>query len=255
MNETIIVIPTKRLPPVRTLESYISGEYPVLIIADPDVFDAHITYYLKNGPFVQVVSGAKGMGAQSALCYSEAFKAGYKYFFRADDDLQPRTFIHKDGHYPDLAEVIPLVRACLDVTRTTHAGFGNGSNRYWMKEGFTRTYGLIHGGANIAFSAEDSSPYMDPTLVRGEDIYRTCAHRKEAGAVGRVQFVGFDKRQSTITAGQSSISVTEEQVLASREMILTRFEGMVSAKGTREINAGKDTIVNWRMKKSAWDHL
>jgi len=252
MKDTIIVIPTKRPPPVRTLGSYPVPEgYQALIICGPDVYEFHRQYDYK--PEIQIVLGQHGMGAQSALCYTEAFKADFPYFFRIDDDLTPKTFIHKDGHYPDLAEVIPLVRECLDITRTTHAGFANGANRYWMKEGFARTYGLIHGGANIAKSAADSSPYMDPLLVRGEDIYRTCAHRKESGAVGRVQFIGFDKRQSTITAGQTSISATQEQILASREMILTRFEGMVTANGTREINSGKDTIVNWRMKRSKWD--
>jgi hypothetical protein len=253
MNDIVIAIPTKRPPPVRTLEVYpVPDGYKALVICGPDVYEFHRQYDYK--PEILVVLGQHGMGAQSALCYSESFKAGYKQFFRMDDDLEPKTFVAKSGGYYDLDEVIPLLQECLNATRTTHAGFMNGSNRYWMKDGFSRTYGLIHGGANIAVSAEDSSPYMDPTLVRGEDVYRTCAHRKRDGAVGRVQWIGFDKRQSTITAGQSSISATPEAILASREMILQRFEGMVTAEGTRFINGGRDEIINWRMKRSKWDH-
>lgn len=257
MIDTIITIPTKRPPPVKTLENYPVPEgYAAIIICDPNVWEEHLKYY-RDKMNIHIEMGEHGMGVQSALCYSVSALSGQKYFFRMDDDLEPKTFIHKDGHFPDLAEVIPLLRECLEVTKTTHAGFMNGSNRYWMGEvgKFKRTYGLIHGGANIAVSALDSSPYMDPTLVRGEDVYRTCAHRKEAGAVGRIPWIGFDKRQSTITAGQSSISEKQDLILASRNMILERFEGMVTAKGTRFINNGQDEIVNWRMKKSKWDSI
>lgn len=255
--DTIITIPTKRPPPVRTLESYNPGRYATLIIADPEVFDAHVTYYLQNEPSVYVVSGAKGMGAQSALCYSESFKAGYLRFFRMDDDLALKTFVHKDGHFPDLAELIPIAEQCLDTTKTSHAGFANGGNRYWMSDvgTFKRTWGLIHGGANIAYASADSSPYMDPLLVRGEDIYRTCSHRRLDGAVGRIAFIGFDKSKSTVTAGKTSIAATQEQIEASRDMILEKFAGMVTCNGWRLIDAGKTPIYNWRMKKSKWDKI
>lgn len=258
--ETCICIPTKRGVPIKTLESYHAPEdYRVLIIAGPNVYTEHQNY-LKEGGYpgnVFVLPGENGMGAQSALCYVKAHEEGFKYFVRLDDDLSKRTFLHKEkDRYPELAEVIIELRTCLDKTNTTHAGLQNSTNRYWYDDigVYKRSWGLVHGGTNIAISAPAGHEFMDPALVRGEDVYRTCAHRKLSGGIGRVGFIGFDKKQSTVTAGQTSIAATPEAILKSRDMILERFEGMVTCKGTRLIQNDSVEIVNWRMKKSKWDH-
>jgi hypothetical protein len=248
--DTCICIPTKRPPPVQTLLSYCPPlDYTVIIIADPDVEDAHRCYFEGVPNACKVVRGVKGMGAQSAECYVQAAIAGFPFFFRMDDDLAPKTFVRVDD-YPELDVVMHLARECLDATKTTHAGFCNTSRRDWLGEGYGRTYGLIHGGGNIATSAMDPTEFMDRTLVRGEDVYRTCAHRQRDGAVGRVKSIGFDKSKSTRTAGNTSIvNVTQEQLDASRDLILAKFPGMVTCKGTRWINNGQNEIPNWRMKR------
>jgi hypothetical protein len=251
MLDTVICIPTKRPPPIQSLVSYPPGDYSVLVVADPEVFEAHWNEYHSRGinEKMQVVMGKWGLGAQCAECYRTAAKHGFAYFFKMDDDLPPDTFVHKDPRvHLSLPEVIEIARECIDVTSTSLAGFVNSSRRDWLGDGFGRTYGLIHGGGNLGISAEDPSPFMDERLVRGEDIYRTCAHRARDGAVGRVKFIGFNKRGSTIKQSVAS-KITQQQFDESKEIILSRWEGMVTCTGTREIHNGQVTIPNWRMKK------
>lgn len=249
-NNIVIAIPTKRPGRILTLESYATN-FPVIIVSSPATFEGHQEIYRAHAG-CEVVLGTDGMGAQSARCYEEAWKRQFPLFFRMDDDLSPNTFVGKEpGSYPMLDYCIWAALRCMKETGTSLAGFANTTNRYWMHDKMSRTYGLVHGGANLARSAEDGSKYCDPTLVRGEDVYRTCAHREEReGYVGRVGNIGFDKKQSTVTAMQSSIVATPEQVQASRDLILNRFPDMVTCNGTRFINNGKDEIANWRFRRS-----
>lgn len=250
-NEIIICIPTKRPPPVKTIESYPTEEFATIIVADPDVYHAHLAYRYDHYDFkISVIPGVKGLGAQCAACYRAAHTAGYPLFFKMDDDLPPKTFIESGGSYPGVDWVIAMARECLSVTRTSLAGFCNTSRRDWLGEGFTRTYGLIHGGGNLGISAEDPSPFMDERLVRGEDVYRTCAHRARDGAVGRVKFIGFDKSLSTAVAGHTSTEQDQAKLDASKDIILAKFPEMVTCTGTRTINNGKFVIPNWRMRRT-----
>jgi hypothetical protein len=250
MSEVVITIPTKRKPPVKTLENYsIPPGYICIIIADPDVFEEHLIHYGTDSN-ISVVTGAKGMAAQCAQCYIHAHLAGYPWYFRLDDDLDKKTFIHKDGHFPELAEVISYALECVKLCKVSLAGFANTSNRSWLGDDYGRTYGLIHGGGHICKSAADPTKYIDVSLVRGSDVYMTCAHREEDGAVGRVKFIGFNKRGSTITAGTSSIKVSQEEVDASRDKIIARFPDMVTCTGTRPVTPSSDIMIaNWRMKR------
>ena len=251
MNDLVVCIITKRKPPVQTLEHYSPYAFPVAIIADPDVVDEHRAYYRHSR--YEVHEGVKGMGPQSARCYSLSAELGYSHFFRLDDDLQPKTFVGKEkDYYPLIDEVITEAAICLQQTGTTLAGFMNTSNRYWMGRGYGRTWGLVTGGANISVSAEDPSEFIDPNVIV-EDVYRTCAHREHdlrnggEGRVGRVKHIGIDKRSCTVTAGQTSISESAARWEADRQMILARFPDMVSCDGTRWINNGRDEIVNWKL--------
>jgi len=248
-RQVVLTIPTKRKPPVLSLESYaIPDGLSCLIIADPSVLEEHVTYY-KDQQSIRVVLGEVGMAAQCAMCYIWADYFNFPYYFRIDDDLAPKTFVHKEGYYPNLAEVITEAESCAHECKVSMVGFANTSNRFWLNEGFGRTWGLVHGGGFLCMSSPDPSEFIDTTLVRGTDVYMTCAHRKRDGAVGRVRFIGFDKKSSTVTAGQTSINVTQEQIDASRDKILEKFPGMVTCNGTRKINGGKHTIANWRMKR------
>jgi len=245
MKSIVVIIPTKRKPPIKTLSSYSVKGYPIIILADPEVYEDHRKFYGSD-----VFPGVPGQGANKSRCYEVAFQHGFPYYFRMDDDLAEKTFVGIDkDHYPELDYVIKECYRCLHETQTSLVGLFNGTNRFWMKKEYGRTYGLVHGGANLSISAPDGKKFLDPRIIRGEDVYRTCAHRKmNGGYVGRVNHIGFDKRQSTIIAGQSSIVATREEIDASTQLVLDTFPGMVTCDGTREIFGGF-VIANWRMKR------
>lgn len=257
MNDKVVIcIPTKRPPPVLSFQAYpIPHGMTAVVIAGPDVYAEHSQYY--SGPNQpRVVPGVYGMGAQSAECYIVAAQLGFPYFFRMDDDLVPGTFVAVD-FCPDLLPVITQAYNCMIETGTTHAGFSNTSRLDWLGTGYKRTFGLIHGGANIAISCENPDPeFISAKLVRGEDVYRTAAHRTHDrlhgndGSVGRVAFIGFNKRGSTRTSKiGSSISATQEQLNESRDLILSRFGHIVSCNGTRWIHNDTVEIPNWRFNR------
>lgn len=251
MNDVVICIPSWRPPPIKSLESFETGPYPVLIVADPRRYQDHVNYYyqITRSDMFKVVMGGEGNGPQCASCYRRAAEAGFPFFFKMDDDLLPNTFVTRGGN-ATLIEAIQAARECLGATNTRHAGFSNSSRRDWLGEGFGRTYGLIHGGGNIGISAHDPSRFIDERLVRGEDVYRTCAHREADGAVGRVRFIGFDKKGSADTSEDSSSkTISQEDFNQSRDLILQRFPGMVTCNGTRWIHNGTHEIANWKMKK------
>jgi hypothetical protein len=248
-RDIVICIPSWRPPPLLSLGSYGTFPFKVIIVADPKRYDEHWNFY-HGIPNVSVVVGGVGNGPQCAACYRAAALAGFPLFFKMDDDLAPKTFVHKNGTYPSLPEVIGYAKECLETTHTTLAGFSNTSRRDWLGDGYSRTYGLIHGGGNLGISAADPSPYMDERLLRGEDVYRTCAHRRKDGAVGRVAFVGFNKAKSADTSPDSSSkTVSQEDFDLSRRIILDTFPTMVTCTGTRRIHAGQHEIANWRMKR------
>src|SRR5262245_23712352 len=244
--DTVICIPSRRQPPLKSLVSYNPDPYEVIIVSDPEFYEIHRAFYAdRNG--IRVVMGARGNGPQCAACYRSAAQAGYPYFFKMDDDLLPKTFVTQEG-YVELTQAIGFARECLDATHTRHAGFTNTSRRAWLGEGYLRTYVLIHGGGNIGIAAEDPSEFIDERLVRGEDVYRSCAHREIDGGVGRVKFVRFDKKGSADTAGHStSKSIEPAAFEETKRIILERFPGKVSCVGERFVNGV--AIPNWKIHR------
>lgn len=233
-NEVVICIPTKRPPPILTFESYgFPLLYQTLVICDPFVFEAHKQYYENRHPDIQVMLGKSNIGGQLFDCYQRAALFEFPYFAKVDDDLPPKTFVSKDG-YPDLEDVIDELYECLLECNVTHAGLSNTSNTHWLGTGAKRTFGLVHGGTNIAISSLNPIRFIDPRICRGGDVYRTCAHRRLNKGVGRVGHIGFDKSKSTIS--QTSFSVTQEEVDLSKEIILSTFPGMVKVSSAIVIN-------------------
>lgn len=254
-NDTVIVVPTKRPPPVISFLNYRAGDYDIIIVAGPDVYDAHRRFY-RDATRIEVARGVHGMGPQIFESYRIAYAKGFDWMFRIDDDLAEKTFVHRNGEFPTLISVLNRARECVSATRTTLAGFMNGSNRHWMSGGYKRTYGLIHGGAQIAKTTAWPRKYIDPALPCFEDIYRSCAHRDEAGAVGRVCFIGFDKSKSVGTDKtshnadkKSSITITERKRERAKQLVLDRWSDFVTCNGTRQIHGGRTEILNWRMKR------
>lgn len=245
-DDVVICIPTNRKPPVVTLASYKTA-YPVIIVADPAVYMEHLDYYADSDPCgpLKVAMGVKGMSAQVAECYRAAHRNGFPWYFRLDDDCGPKSFIHKDGRYPELDEVIGEARQAADVLKVSLVGFANTTNRYWLGEGYGRTYGLITGGFHLCHSSDHPEIFIDPTLPIYEDVWRSCSHRKHDGAVGRVKAIGVDKSSATFgTVVSRNAEAREESI----RRILGAFPEFVTCTGTRTINGGRDTIANWRFR-------
>lgn len=249
MNLGIIIL-ARRRPPVLTLESF-STVHQVYIIADPNVYKLHRDYYedVAGSTDVIVMEGARGIGPQTVLAYETAYKLGLDWWVRLDDDLPKNTFVDKFGIIEDLDYIIDELVICVGATKTSFAGVANSTNKSWLKEGYSRTYGMIHGGCNIARPAENGEFFTPKSLPRNGDVWRSCAHRLLDGAVGRVQHIGFDKVPSTLNL--STIPDDSFSIETAKNMILEEFgredRKMVSCDGWREI--GGKQFPNWRMNR------
>jgi hypothetical protein len=244
VEDTLIVIPTRRPPPIKTLESYPTTER-VIVLADPRVHTEHVNYYYGNKT-VQVVLGKVGSIPQALEVYRVAHQFGFPYFFRLDDDLQPKFFVDIFGCYPDLEEVMTAARTCITETRTSLAGFANTSRRDWLGEylDYKRGAGLIHGGAQIGMSTDEPEQFLDPELPAYDDVYRSAAHRVRDGAVGVVAWIGLDKRESL---RDTTVPKSPELIQKCKDIILGKFPGIVTCTGERVLDGGRQVIPNWRL--------
>ena len=247
-NDTMIIIPTMRKPPLVTLEAYDVENFQTVVLCDPSVYKDHENLYTHE-PTITVRAGRSGAGAQIFASYQLAAQLGFKWWVKFDDDLPEKTFIGIDeGDYPDLGTVITYLRECVETTGTTLSGLQNSTNRYWMNDEYKRTYGLLSGGACLACATENANQFIDPELKAICDVYRSLSHRKKDKAVGRVGFVGLDKSLHTGT-GSTFDKLKQKDWDYSRNTILERFSGMVTCKGYREILGGSRVIPNWRLKQ------
>jgi hypothetical protein len=255
-QNTALVMRSKRDPEiVTTFDTYaVPTDMKLIVVADPEVYDKWKRYLSLNlqydGVDIDIVKGRRGLAPQAAACYEVAWKAKYDWLFRIDDDLKPKTFVHKNGAFPSLTTVIKQAMKCAIETRTSLVGFTNTSRRDWLGDGYGRTYGLIHGGAQLHISSATPEDFIDDLLPRFEDVYRSCSHRDHAGAVGRVKFIGLDKSKSS--NAKTNQSVTVESKSSRRKaiaMILDRWPDFVTCANTKTIHGGKMVIPNFRFKR------
>ena len=252
VGDTVVIIPSHRPAPVRTLEIF--GEHlgssgiPVVLLSDPARVGEHAEWLRGEGRFPNVtqVEGRQGLSPQTAVCYRWAWEHGYRYWFRMDDDLTERFFVTKSPTvFASARSAIYSARACAELFGVSLAGFVNSSRRDWIGTGYGRGWGLIHGGACIARSAEDPSEFIDESLPAYDDVYRSAAHRAKDGCVGRVRFIGLDKRESL---RDSSVGKSEAIIQQSKDIILGAFPQLVSCNGTRTLDGGKQVIPNWKLR-------
>ena len=109
---------------------------------------------------------------------------------------------------------------------------------------YKRTYGLIHGGASMGLAVPDPEQFLDPALPAYDDVYRSAAHRKRDGGVGRVTWIGLDKRESL---RETSVPKSPELIAECKRIILGAFPNMVTCYGERVLDNGQQIIPNWRM--------
>jgi hypothetical protein len=246
LNDTCVVVISKRPAPVMTLQSH-STNLPVLLLADPEVYSGHKSWVMANNlSNVKVICGKVGMVAQIIEAYKQSAKHGYKFYFRMDDDIRPNCFVLKQGCIK-LDNVILATRICASDLGVSLVGLQNSCNRLWLKDGFGLTFGHVTGGSHLCCSAKDPSEYIDSRIQYSEDVYRTLAHRVKHGAVGRVRYIGFDKRES---CRYSVCPETVANVVNDKKIILERFSGLVSCVGKRLVagpNGVSSEVTNWRM--------
>lgn len=245
VSDLVVVIPSKRPPPLLTFRSYEDQlkDHPVILVSDPEFYRDHMDYY-GSIDGVTVVTGGIGVGQQIAACYRWAAIKKFEYWAKLDDDLTPNTFVGK-GYDPDLTDVLEETLNCMLTTNTTLAGIQNSTNEGWMGEGYKRTWGLIHGGFNVSISTLEPQKFICTQLRRNGDVWRTCAHRKHSGAVGRVGFIGFNKKDSTMNS--TTIPDDQDSIDLAKRLIVEAFPEMVECKGTMMVH-GKE-FPNWRMKR------
>lgn len=199
LSDVCIVIPTKRPPPLDTLETF-RLEFPsgmkIFVLVDPSLCAEHDRYINRKGwrypKDVEIVKGKSGLVHQIRFCYDFARRQGFKYAFRLDDDCRPGFFVTKHDRPPKLSSVIRHARDCMVQCKVSLVGFANTSRRDWLGGGYGRSYGLIHGSGQM-FRTLKSDLILPEHIVCYEDIYRSCAHRKRDGAVGRVNGIGMNK--------------------------------------------------------------
>jgi hypothetical protein len=244
MDNVCLVIPTYR-ERIQVLEHVRIPEEisKVFVISDPRTFVGHHQAF-EDHEKICVTLGVEGMSPQVLECYKVARAHGFDWFFRLDDDMKPRCFLHKDGHIPDLREVILECLKCAEETKTGMVGLNNSMNRHWMGEGYGRATGLIYGGAHLCKSSSTPEQFLDPRILYYEDVYRSMAHREEDGAVGRVKHIGVDKSGSSARVEEAA-----EKHRADIDLILERFPGMIECRGMKAINNGQYLIADWRCKK------
>ena len=250
-EDTVFVVPSKRPAPLQTIENYFLDRKrfrQLILISDPARFEEHVDWVSTLDILpreIIVVRGSRGMIPQSAQCYIQAARAGYRYYFRMDDDLHEKTFVGINKNcFPSAEFCLRAARMCADFLKLSLVGFQNTARRNWYGTEYKRTYGLIHGGAHLCMATEDPSEYIDLNLPAYEDVYRSAAHRVKDGAVGRVSWIGLDKRASL---RDSSMNKTPEVIAKAKEIILGKFPNQVSCVGTRVLDGGQQEIPDWRM--------
>jgi hypothetical protein len=247
IQDTVMVIPSKRPAPIKTLENF-SIAHHVMVISDPDVFDQHREWIAGlNNPFISNTMGRKGMVPQELLCCTLAKERGFEFYFKMDDDLQPRTFIGMEkGWFPSPEEAMFHTRMCAEQMGTDLNGFVNSSIRVWMSDGYNRSYGLVHGGSHLCRVTDEPERFVKPDLPSYIDVYKSAAYRMKDGAIGRVNFIGLEKR---ISQRDSVMGRTPEKIELAKKMILEEFGNIVTCTGTRTLDDGRQTIPNWRLKR------
>jgi hypothetical protein len=237
LRDVVLVIPTKRLPPVHTIESLgVPKGVKTIIICHPSVFAAHRKYYRRHplGNQVYVKLGVDGWAPQVMECYRQARKFGAKYYFRLDDDLGPKTFLLKDRSHPSLKQVMRWARECMDECEVSLVGFQNTSRLDWLGEGYGRSYALVTGAIQLC-RAYKPEQMMNRKLERYEDVWRSLAHRRRDGAVGRVRFVGIDKKSAH---GNSMINISEKQRKRAIRRIVNEFPDFITYLGDKKDSHG-----------------
>jgi hypothetical protein len=250
-EDVCLVVRSSRRPPIETLRHYaIPKGFACIIVADPSVFEEHRQFY-KSNKQIDVWRGVIGLSAQAAECYRAADAFGFPWYLRLDDDLQGNYFVRKDKTFPKLKEVITKTFRAQRELDVSLVGFAKTTNRFWMKDGWGRAFGLAHGAALLLCSTNAPKQFMDPALPLYDDVWQSCSHRADKGAIGRIREIGLhvtDLGQAqTVTKGLDKL----HKHYASRDRILKRWSDFVSCDGKAFVDRNGRIGLPWRFHRHA----
>lgn len=251
-HDILIVVRSKRKI-VSTLDAYrLPFGMHCVLLSDPSVYDTHRRQF-KGNPQVTVVKGVEGLGAQAHRAYRIGYDEGYEWIFRMDDDLHDKFFIASGTprvRYPTLDECIKLAYKGANALGATLVGFANTSRLDWLGTHIATTYGGIHGAAQLHCTSKKPDRYIDPTVRKYEDVWRTCAHRHRDG-VARVQLIGMEKgKSSNAKQNQTTVKLTNNEVKEAIDKVNRRWPQYVVCKTTTTIHAGTVTIPHWHFYRA-----
>jgi hypothetical protein len=241
-DDVLIVIRSKR----QVIQTLIAYDIPLgmhaIVLSDPSVYARHRRQYTTHN--VMVVKGVDGLAAQAHRAYRIGYEEGYDWVFRLDDDLHDKYFVARgEGkeriRYPVLKECIRLAYKAANALDVSLVGFSSTSRLDWLGKYLATTYGGVHGSAQLHCSAKKPDRFIDPTLPRFEDIWRTCAHRHYDGTA-RVQPIGIQQaKTSNALVNQSVVDDRTARRRKAIKMVNAQWPQYVSCTRMTTIHGGK----------------
>lgn len=245
-DDVVIIVRSKRRI-IQTLESYhVPFGMRCIVLSDPSVYHLHRKTYGTH-PQITVIKGVEGLAAQAHRAYQVGWDEGYAWVFRLDDDLHDKYFVARGIagqriRYPDLRECIRLAYKTATRLNVSLVGFSSTSRLDWLGKYLALTYGGIHGSAQLHITSNRPDKFIDPTLPRFEDIWRTCSHRDHSGT-GRVQMIGIQQaKSSNAVVNQSVVDDRASRRRKAIRMVNKRWPEYVSCTRTTTIHGGKVVI-------------
>lgn len=197
MWDDVTVIIRSAREHILTLDSHpLPKKANVVIVASREQYEHHKEVYTKKRVTV-VRNPGKTLASSALCCYTAAKRAGRPYFFRMDDELPETFFVGMKEKVVDVEYVMHWFYRAIRALNLSMVGPASTSNRFWLQPKFIRSWAGISGAAVMYRTVEHPHKMIDASIRHFDDIYESCSHRWLRGAVGRVQFIGGDKKATT----------------------------------------------------------
>jgi hypothetical protein len=225
-----------------------------VIVASKQMF-AHHRDVFSSKQITVVRNPGDTLASSAHACYREARETGKRpFFFRMDDELPERFF---NGMKERVLEVEYVIRAFYRAARTLKVslvGPASTSNMHWLQPKMIRSWAGISGAAMLCRTPMGSADkFIDPSLRHFDDIYESCSHRANAGAVGRCQFIGGNKMATTGPAQTTVKMLNKTQGHAVRAILKKWSPDFIYTDGWSfyQHNTEDDfwVTVNWKFKR------
>lgn len=253
-DDVVIVIRSAR-EHILTLDAHpLPKGAKCIIVASREQFAHHTQTYRSRQITVRRNEGTT-LASSAYACYRVAKDAGYRYFFRMDDELPARFFVGMKHPVLEMEYVLREFYKTARALDVSLVGPASTSRRDWLGAKMIRSYAGISGAAMLVRTASSIRHFIDPTLRHFDDIYESCSHRAYAGAVGRCQYIGGNKMATTGPA-QTTVEMLHKTQGHAVKRILQRFApDYITADGWSIYGHNTDDgfwlTVNWKFKRHA----